>query len=921
MLTGETRHLPESRRHSFPKPKAENKKTSSKSTNSCGTKRVRDSNKEPEESSKRAKSSLRLKSSSSSVVKAQPIPQPVASSSSSSEDVWADGRKLNRSKRSQTSSRIGSKSSKGASPSTPLSPAGGASGFTTRRSTRLISKSSKPTSASSSSENNTLLGLTLTAATSTSGAKSASAASTSLKAPHEMETAGDPGSDKASHPNPGTSSPAVVPPAGTISGPSPSAAVPALPSSSGTSSGTGDETSDESEMGRLQALLEARGLPAHIFGALGPRMQHLLHRSIHSSTGNKAQQLLQGIQAQGDEGQQLQSVMELCQLLVMGNEDTLAGFPVKQAVPALVSLMQMDHNFDIMNHAVRALTYMMESLPRSSQSVVEAVPVFLEKLQVIQCMDVAEQSLTALEMLSRRHSKSILHARGVTACLTYLDFFSINAQRAALAITANCFQNLTLDEFPLIKEALPVLSNHLTVSDKKCVESVCLAFSRIVDSYQSKEEILTKVAANNLLTNLQNLVVLTPPVISTGTFVSVIRMMAILCGTCPTLAVDLLKQNISGTLRSLLLSPNSSGDEPELAVRSPQEYFEMTYLIGELMPRLPTDGIFSVESLLTKTITSNQNDLGVVWQWKDDRGLWHPYSCSDGKVIETSHLAGEDEANLTTMGRNYIIDFNAMQQINEDSGTSRPVQRRVSSGADANSSTSADGITENDPRARCLREDPELAQSFVKSLFGLLYEVYSSSAGLPVRQKCLQGLLRIIYYSPPDLLRCVLKNQAVSRHIAAMLGSPDHCIVVGAIQMANILMEKMPDVFCVHFRREGVLHEIKKLMVAEPATSLPDSPKLATDPLKTDSISVPSGSSSPDDSSLAQDSASGFDAAILDVRIPAVRPQHGSWAESGPPPYNYSMNQSDPIVTSANRSSAASSSSSQWVHFNFLTQV
>lgn len=63
-----------------------------------------------------------------------------------------------------------------------------------------------------------------------------------------------------------------------------------------------------------------------------------------------------------------------------------------------------------MNHACRALTYMMEALPRSSSVVIDAVPVFLEKLQVIQCMDVAEQSLTALDMLSRRHWKNILLA-------------------------------------------------------------------------------------------------------------------------------------------------------------------------------------------------------------------------------------------------------------------------------------------------------------------------------------------------------------------------------------------------------------------------------------------------------------------------------------------------------------------------------
>lgn len=33
-----------------------------------------------------------------------------------------------------------------------------------------------------------------------------------------------------------------------------------------------------------------------------------------------------------------------------------------------------------MNHACRALTYMMEALPRSSAVVVDAIPVFLEKV-------------------------------------------------------------------------------------------------------------------------------------------------------------------------------------------------------------------------------------------------------------------------------------------------------------------------------------------------------------------------------------------------------------------------------------------------------------------------------------------------------------------------------------------------------------
>lgn len=67
---------------------------------------------------------------------------------------------------------------------------------------------------------------------------------------------------------------------------SPQEAAQALPSTGGPSGpGGADSESDDSEVGRLQALLEARGLPLppHLFGALGPRMQHLLHRSMGSN--------------------------------------------------------------------------------------------------------------------------------------------------------------------------------------------------------------------------------------------------------------------------------------------------------------------------------------------------------------------------------------------------------------------------------------------------------------------------------------------------------------------------------------------------------------------------------------------------------------------------------------------------------------
>lgn len=59
-------------------------------------------------------------------------------------------------------------------------------------------------------------------------------------------------------------------------------------------------------------------------------------------------------------------------------------------------------------------------------------------------MDVAEQSLSALEMLSKKHNKAILHAKGVMACLTYIDFFSITAQRNALVRSKDSSEDLKI---------------------------------------------------------------------------------------------------------------------------------------------------------------------------------------------------------------------------------------------------------------------------------------------------------------------------------------------------------------------------------------------------------------------------------------------------------------------------------------------
>jgi hypothetical protein len=51
------------------------------------------------------------------------------------------------------------------------------------------------------------------------------------------------------------------------------------------------------------------------------------------------------------------------------------------------------------------------------------------------------------------------------------------------------------------------------------------------------------VASPDLLTNIQQLLVVTPPVLSSGMFIMVVRMFSLMCSNCPCLAVQLMKQS------------------------------------------------------------------------------------------------------------------------------------------------------------------------------------------------------------------------------------------------------------------------------------------------------------------------------------------------------------------------------------------
>ena len=174
-------------------------------------------------------------------------------------------------------------------------------------------------------------------------------------------------------------------------------------------------------------------------------------------------------------------------------------------------------------------------------------------------------------------------------------------------------------------------------------------------------------------------------------------------------------------------------------------------------------------------------------------------------------------------------------QINEDTGTIRPIQRKANQNEVSTSVSSEREISKEDERKSALDKEPKLGEAFVQSLISVVYDIFYSSAGPAVKHKCLNSVLKMLYHSTEHCLEPILEKIPISSYIAGMLTSNDHKVVCCALQKAGILMLKLPDIYNVSFRREGVMHRVQALSVgsvllssnSEKAKSIVIKPKVA----------------------------------------------------------------------------------------------
>ena len=343
----------------------------------------------------------------------------------------------------------------------------------------------------------------------------------------------------------------------------------------------------------------------------------------HAGVGHQLRVILENLRQHEDPSVQRAALEELAGLLLMANEDSLNGqFSPDSFVKELVIIMQgegiIGPNPEMMLLACRCIANLIEALPQAAHSVVTggAVPVLCQKLIEIDYIDLAEQALIVsavlklflnnadyfaqtLEKVSDDYPGSIVRAGGLTACLTFLDFFATPTQRTAVTAAAKCCRDLSETSFPMIKEVMPILLNVLGQSDQKVVEQGSLCITRIVSSFEGHPKLDELVSPLLLQAILRLLLPGSTNLIGLDIHTQFLRLLAIVARSSPTLSAELFKMNVVDTLYQILtgVSPPEDTDDmgtkidgvivmQALIHRPREQIFETLNIICELLPEV-----------------------------------------------------------------------------------------------------------------------------------------------------------------------------------------------------------------------------------------------------------------------------------------------------------------------------------------------
>ncbi|CAH8371193.1 unnamed protein product [Eruca vesicaria subsp. sativa] len=111
-----------------------------------------------------------------------------------------------------------------------------------------------------------------------------------------------------------------------------------------------------------------------------------------------------------------------------------------------------------------------------------------------------------------------------------------------------------------------------------------------------------------------------------------------------------------------------------------------------------------------------------------------------------------------------------------------------------------------------LLDQPNLLQQFGADMLPVMIQVLKSGASVYVSYGCLSAIHKLTCLSKSGDLVEILNNANISSVLAGILSRKDHHVVVVALQIAEVLLEKYRDAFLNSFIKEGVFFAIAALL-------------------------------------------------------------------------------------------------------------
>ncbi|KAJ0235097.1 HECT domain-containing protein [Hirschfeldia incana] len=130
-----------------------------------------------------------------------------------------------------------------------------------------------------------------------------------------------------------------------------------------------------------------------------------------------------------------------------------------------------------------------------------------------------------------------------------------------------------------------------------------------------------------------------------------------------------------------------------------------------------------------------------------------------------------------------------------------------------------------------LVNQPDLLQQFGADMLPVLIQVLKSGANGYVSYGCLSAIHKLTCLSKSADFIGLLKNANILSVLAGILSRKDHHVVVVALQIAEVLLEKYRDAFLNSFIREGVFFAIEALLNSDRGQQNPVSADVSQKPV------------------------------------------------------------------------------------------